>query len=358
MSLYKSLIRPILFRFDSENVHEFGTKTLEYGLGSATARKLARRRNLVEGFGKISRFGIDFANPVGIAAGFDKNGVVHRQLAALGFGFVEIGTVTLEAQPGNAKPRMFRIPEDEAIINRLGFNNLGAVALSQRLQKVEKECVLGINIGKNKLVPNEESIENYLAVFRKVRDHADYVTVNVSSPNTPGLRDLQKVKPLEALLKEILNEKGKGNDLPILLKIAPDLSEGEIEAIADVCLRNEISGLIATNTTSAREGLSVANKERFGDGGLSGRPITGLANDVLKKVYKQFGKKIPIIGVGGILTPEDAFERVISGASLIQLYTGFVYGGPGTAREINKGLLELLKRDGFKHIDEAVGSAN
>ena len=340
----------------------------------------------IEGFGEIERFGLKFANPLGIAAGFDKNGVVVNQLASLGFGFVEVGTVTYDPQPGNPKPRMFRLPEDKALINRLGFNNQGAVAVAERLQKLDRKCIVGVNIGKNKDIPNEEATENYLKSFDLVHPVADYIAVNISSPNTPNLRELQKAENLEGLLLELqarnrgvtgssggnasVNERATGKvdgtlvnkrfsafGKPLLVKIAPDLTEAEIEAIVEIALRFDLSGIIATNTTVSREGLNSIDIEKIGAGGLSGRPLTERSTEVISSIYRCSKGKLPIIGVGGIFTAEDAFEKIAAGASLIQAYTGFVYGGPSFAKDLNRGLAALLKERGFRSLDEAVGSA-
>jgi dihydroorotate dehydrogenase len=302
-----------------------------------------------------------------VAAGFDKNGVVVNQLAALGFGFVEVGTVTLKPQKGNEKPRMFRLPEDRALINRLGFNNEGAAAVADRLGTLERKCVVGVNIGKNKDVPIEEAVENYLAALELVHPVADYITVNISSPNTPNLRELQHGENLEELIGALVErnkalrrtppEGGTQNEgaKPILIKIAPDLSESDIEMIVDTCFRHEVAGIIATNTTIARDGLKTSAVEKLGAGGLSGRPLASRSNEVISTIYRYSQGGLPIIGVGGIFSPEDAFEKIASGASLLQTYTGFVYGGPSFAHDINSGLARLLKERGFETLKDAVG---
>jgi dihydroorotate dehydrogenase len=371
--IYEKLIRPILFNLSPETAHEFGIEALKFGLNSKFARSLAAKRFADESFGELERFGLKFKNPLGIAAGFDKNGVVVNQLAALGFGFVEVGTVTFYTQNGNEKPRLFRLPEDKALINRLGFNNEGTAKVVERLKKIQPNCVLGLNIGKNKDVPNEEAIENYLASFDLAFEVADYIAVNVSSPNTPNLRELQKAENLEELLGElqkrnrILSSKfswqnaeeeptkvGTQNIKPLLVKIAPDLNESEIEAIVDIAQRLNLAGIIATNTTISRENLKTNINET---GGLSGKPLQEKSNDVIKKIYKFSNGKLPIIGVGGIFTAQDAFEKIAAGACLIQAYTGFVYQGFGFSREINSGLAHILKEKGFANLDEAIGSA-
>lgn len=343
-------MRPLMFRIDAERAHEIGIKALKSGLASPFYCDPDC------GFGEIERFGLKFAKPLGLAAGFDKNGVVVNQFASLGFGFVEVGTVTLQPQKGNPKPRIFRLPDDNALINRLGFNNDGAEVIAARLSKLTRRCVVGVNIGKNKDVPNEEAVENYLACFEIVHPVADYVAINISSPNTPNLRDLQQTASLDALLSALQLRNSQLGGKPLLVKIAPDLTDAEIESVIDVCLSRRVDGVIATNTTIARAGLKTRGAEQFGDGGLSGEPLANRSNEVISTIYRISKGKLPIIGVGGIFTAEDAFAKIAAGASLVQAYTGFVYGGPTFAREINSGLAGILKERGFKSIDEAVGS--
>lgn len=377
MSLYQNIIRSILFHFESEKAHNFGINSLKRGLSTEFAQNLALKKFACEEFGELERFGLKFKNPLGVAAGFDKNGIVVNQLASLGFGFVEVGTVTFEPQSGNEKPRMFRLPEDEALINRLGFNNQGTLRVIERLKKINPKCVLGVNIGKNKDIPNEEAFENYVNSFDLAFEAADYIAVNVSSPNTPNLRELQKAENLEELLgtlqkrnkvlspafrrqslKEKSPEGGTQNLKPLLVKIAPDLDENEIEAIVDIALRLEISGIIATNTTISRSDLktNLQTIEKIGSGGLSGKPVAKHSNEVIRKIYQYSKGKLPIIGVGGIFDAVDAFEKIASGACLLQAYTGFVYKGISFARDVNFGLAELLEKKGFTNFDEAIGS--
>ncbi len=350
--IYEKLIRPVLFNISPETAHELGIESLKIGLSAEFAQKFAAKRFGSESFGELERFGLKFKNPLGIAAGFDKNGVVVNQLAALGFGFVEVGTVTFNPQKGNEKPRLFRLPEDKALINRLGFNNEGTAKVVERLKKIKPNCVLGVNIGKNKDVPNDEAIENYLQSFDLAHEVADYIAVNVSSPNTPNLRELQKAENLEELLGELQKRNRELSAKPLLVKIAPDLSESEIEAITDIALKLNLAGIIATNTTIARENLKTKISET---GGLSGKPLHEKSNDVIKKIYQYSNGKLPIIGVGGIFTAADAFAKLACGASLLQAYTGFVYQGFGFARQINSGLIRILKERGFASLDEAVG---
>ncbi len=374
MSFYQKIIRPLIFNLSPEMAHEFGIEALKIGLGSKAARDFAARRFDSESFGELERFGLKFKNPLGIAAGFDKNGVVVNQLAAIGFGFVEVGTVTINPQKGNEKPRLFRLPEDNALINRLGFNNEGTTKVVERLKKIQPNCILGVNIGKNKDVPNEAAIDNYLASFDSAFEVADYIAVNVSSPNTPHLRELQKAENLEELLgalqernkvlssdfsrsnaNEEPTEVGTQNLKSLFVKIAPDLSEAEIEAIVDICLRLNLAGIIATNTTVNRENLKTKIAET---GGLSGEPLREKSNEVISKIYRCSNGKLPIIGVGGIFTAKDAFEKIAAGACLIQSYTGFVYQGISFARGVNMGLQKILKEKGFNNLDEAIGSAS
>ncbi|CAN5572317.1 quinone-dependent dihydroorotate dehydrogenase [soil metagenome] len=351
--IYEKLIRPILFKISPETAHEFGIEALKTGLSTKFAQGfIAKRFASGEGCGEIERFRLKFKNPLGIAAGFDKNGVVVNQLAALGFGFVEVGSVTFDPQKGNEKPRLFRLHADKALINRLGFNNEGAAKVVERLKKIQPQCVLGVNIGKNKDVSNDAAIENYLKSFDLASTVADYIVVNVSSPNTPNLRELQKAENLEELLSELQKRNRELSAKPLLVKIAPDLNEFEIEAIVDIAQRLNLAGIIATNTTVSRENLKTKIKEI---GGLSGEPLQKKSNEVIKKIYKYSNGKLPIIGVGGIFTAEDAFEKVACGASLVQAYTGFVYQGFGFAREINLGLARIIKEKGFENLDEAIG---
>jgi dihydroorotate dehydrogenase len=362
--VWEKIVRPVMFGLDAEHAHELGMKALTLGL----ARPFSTSEVSLPEFGNIERLGLTFKNPVGIAAGFDKNALAVNELASLGFGFVEVGTVTLRPQKGNEKPRLFRLPEDKALINRLGFNNDGAEAVAERLKRLNRKCVVGVNIGKNKDVPNEEAVENYLACFDIVHPFADYIAVNVSSPNTPNLRELQRTESLDALLAALqsrnreLNDSGRNATVeervqtPLLVKIAPDLSKQDIEEIVDICRSHSISGIIATNTTISREGLKTSETEKFGEGGLSGKPLARRANDVISTIFRHSKGKLPIIGVGGIFTAEDAFDKIAAGASLLQAYTGFVYGGPRFANEINTDLAAILTSRGFSRIDDAIGS--
>ncbi len=352
MSFYSSIIRPILFRAEPETAHELGIKALELGLAAPFYQKEPDWLEPTE------LFGLKFSNPLGMAAGFDKNGVVVDQLAQLGFGFVEVGTVTFRPQLGNPKPRMFRLPADQALINRLGFNNEGAEVVAERLRKLKRRCVVGVNIGKNKDVPNEEAVENYLASFDVVHPIADYLAVNISSPNTPNLRKLQQADSLDELVSALQRRNDQLGHKPLLVKIAPDLIDAEIESCVDVCRRYGVDGIIATNTTISRKGLKTRDVEALGAGGLSGKPLASRSDEVISKIYRYSGGTIPIVGVGGIFTSEDAFRKIAAGASLVQAYTGFVYGGPRFADDVLTGLAAKLREHGFSSVQQAVGSAS
>lgn len=360
--LYRSLLRPLLFRLPAETAHELALYSLSFSPG--LTRPLLGDRFKRSPFGKIRRFGLTFSNPVGLAAGFDKDGIALDSLAALGFGFIEAGTVTFHSQPGNEKPRLFRLPLDKALINRAGFNNHGARAFAERVAGHKPDCILGVSIGKSKVVAVEEAVEDYLKSFELVYPVADYVAVNVSSPNTPRLRELQQADQLGELLRALqlrnkeLEAEGSGNGiLPILVKLSPDLSHEELKSIVEVAQRNNVAGLIATNTTTARAGLQTRAEtvKAHGDGGLSGAPLRVRSTQVIATLYNLTGGSLPLIGVGGIFTPEDAWEMICAGASLVQVYTGLIYEGPSVARSINDGLRRIVSRAGYVSLDEAVG---
>lgn len=362
---YRSIVRPALFRFEPETAHEFALHTLSVALGTDRARRAAARRFQRAPFGPLARFGLTFSNPVGLAAGFDKNGAVVPQLAALGFGCIEVGTVTHQPQPGNARPRLFRLPADRALINRQGFNNAGAGALAARLQaQAHPACVLGINIGKSRVVEVADAIPDYLASFALVYPHADYITVNVSSPNTPQLRELQRADALSALLTALqqrnreLAVASRRSPVPLLVKIAPELDVPELEMIVDVARRTELAGLIAINTTTSRARLRTPAQivAACGAGGLSGAPLNARSTELIATLYRLARGTLTIIGVGGIFNADDAWAKICAGASLVQLYTGFIYEGVGIARDINEGLAHLVHQNGFRTLDEAVGS--
>ncbi len=333
--MYKSLIRPVLFRFDPEKVHYFTFSVLK---NFPFAARLFLPKPVADPRLEREVFGLKFKNPVGLAAGFDKDAKMFQELSDLGFGFIEIGTLTPKPQDGNPKKRLFRLKEDQAIINRMGFNNGGVEAAVERLRK-NKNVLIGGNIGKNKVTPNEHAADDYIICFEELFPVVDYFVVNVSSPNTPNLRELQDKKPLTELLGTLqqLNSK-KEKPKPILLKIAPDLSDDQLLDIIDIVQETQIAGVIATNTTLSREGLQSENKQETG--GLSGKPLTKRSTEVIRFLSEKSGKAFPIIGVGGIHTAEDALEKLEAGASLVQLYTGFIYEGPGLIGEINKKLLQ------------------
>ena len=359
--MYRSIIRPILFSLPAESAHDFALHSLSLGLSTKATRSIIARRLQSEPFDKLQRFGLQFRNPVGLAAGFDKDGKAVRALCALGFGFIEVGTVTNQPQPGNPKPRIFRLPGDRALINRLGFNNSGAAQVAQNLKRCRSECVVGVNIGKSRNVSIENAISDYLASFDAIYEVADYIVVNVSSPNTPNLRELQRPELLEDLLRALQERNtqlaGERSPKPLLLKIAPDLNAKEIEAVVQVARQSGIGGMIATNTTVHREALktSPAKVAEYGEGGLSGAPLQHRSDEVISLIYRMTRGEIPIIGVGGVFTAEDAWKKICAGASLIQLYTGFIYQGPRVAHRINEGLAKILAREGFGTLDEAVG---
>jgi dihydroorotate dehydrogenase len=363
-SLY-DLVRPLLFRLPEERVHHWSSRALATILGSPRARSAVRRR-LGEDAPelRIRRWGIEFPNPVGLAAGFDKAGNAFNALGALGFGFVEIGTVTALPQGGNPPPRLFRLPADRALLNRLGFNNPGADAVALQLAGTPIEPILGINLGKSKVTPLEAATDDYLRSLELLQPFARYMVVNVSSPNTPGLRELQDARPLRQLLsalgarsREIARDAGR-EPPPILLKIAPDLEDTQIDEAVDIAVEEGAAGIIATNTTISRAGLRTpaSRVEALGAGGISGAPLRHRAREVTVRIFRRTGGELPIVGVGGIFSADDAWDRIRAGASLVQLYTGFVYGGPGTPHRIRRGLAEHLRAAGARRIDDVVGS--
>ena len=308
------------------------TKSFVYGLYNLNSKKLEREV-----------FGLKFKNPVGLAAGFDKNAKLVNELAFMGFGFIEVGTVTPNPQTGNPEPRLFRLPEDSGLINRMGFNNSGIDKVRKRLSRRYASIIVGGNIGKNKDTPNENATDDYIACFESLFDVVDYFAVNVSSPNTPNLRDLQEKDPLRKLLKTLMDlNNAKLKPKPILLKIAPDLSDTQLDDIIDIVNETRISGIIATNTTISRENLKTGKDEidEIGSGGLSGMPLRDRSTEVIRYLYTKSNGAFPIIGVGGIHSADDAMEKLEAGASLIQLYTGFIYEGPDLVRKINNRILE------------------
>jgi dihydroorotate dehydrogenase len=342
--LYKFLIRPFLFLLDPEKAHYLTFNTLKFSLRvpgmSALFRFYYQTNNkLLE----KEVFGIKFPNPVGLGAGLDKDAILIDELGQLGFGFIEIGTLTPKPQPGNDKPRLFRLKKDQALINRMGFNNKGVESAIRRLKNRKSKVIIGGNIGKNKLTPNEEAIKDYEICFEALFDYVDYFVVNVSSPNTPGLRALQEKEPLKTLLSHIKSKNAlKSNPKPILLKIAPDLSNEQLDDIIEIIKEVKLDGVIATNTTISREGLLTDKLivAQAGMGGLSGKPLVQRSTEVIRYLHTKSGGAFPIIGVGGIHSEEDALEKLAAGASLIQLYTGFIYEGPALIKRINKAILK------------------
>lgn len=340
--MYKQIIRPILFLVDAEKIHHLVFKLLKL-VGSLPGGKKALRGIFNHQESKIGKnlFGIYFPNPVGLAAGFDKDARLIDELASLGFGFVEIGTLTPKPQPGNDKPRLFRLPADSALINRMGFNNLGVSAAVEQLKKRKSNVVVGGNIGKNKITPNEKAFDDYGICFEALYNYVDYFVVNVSSPNTPGLRELQEKEPLTKLLTYVKNlSNAKPKPKPVLLKIAPDLTPEQLNDIVEILVATKTDGVIATNTTISREGLTTPQDDiaKIGNGGLSGAPLRHRSTEVIRFLRAALGPNYPIIGVGGIMTAEDALEKIEAGADLVQLYTGFIYEGPALISAINKKL--------------------
>lgn len=377
--MYKHLILPFLFRFDAEQVHHFVCNTLTTIFKIPGIAFISKQLfNFEHPSLEREVFGLRFKNPVGLAAGFDKNADLVDELACLGFGFIEIGTVTPLPQPGNEKPRLFRLKPDHALINRMGFNNKGAEVAAAKLRHRKTNVLIGGNIGKNKLTPNEHALDDYLKSFDALYDVVDYFVVNVSSPNTPGLRDLQEKEPLTKILKtlqlrseelrvkseelnshksQITNHKSQITNRrsaphqsqtqtslpkPILLKIAPDLTDSQLDDIIEIVMTTQIAGVIATNTTISRDGLATAPDavQQIGAGGLSGAPLTKRSTEVIRYLCQKSNHAFPVIGVGGIATAEDAREKLDAGASLVQIYTGFIYEGPSIVKKICKGLIK------------------
>lgn len=338
--MYKFLFRPILFLIDAERVHHLVFRLLSVtgrlpGLRFLLSLLYTYKHTTLE----RNILGLRFENPVGLAAGFDKDAKLIDELSCFGFGFIEIGTLTPKPQPGNDKPRLFRLRADQALINRMGFNNGGIDEAAKRLQKRKSKVIVGGNIGKNKNTPNENAFSDYAACVEALHTHVDYFIVNVSSPNTPGLRELQEKEPLRKLMSDVKSlALSKPNPKPVLLKIAPDLTITQLDDIVEILISTKTDGVIATNTTISRENLITSKEElgKIGNGGLSGKPLADRSNEVIRLLRAKLGPQYPIIGVGGIMTPEDAVEKIKAGADLIQIYTGFIYEGPGIGKNINK----------------------
>jgi dihydroorotate dehydrogenase len=346
--VYKQIIKPLFFLLPAETAHHFTVSLLDLILKIPGGEWVLRKIFCIENpsLGK-NIFGIQFPNVVGLAAGFDKNGKHLRAMSALGFGFIEVGTVTPLPQPGNPKPRLFRLPQDEALINRMGFNNQGADVVAERLKNFRASkhhrLVIGGNIGKNKTTANEDAVRDYEICFEKLFDHVDYFVVNVSSPNTPGLRELQEKEPLKKLslrLQELNHH--QENPKPILLKIAPDLSNDQLDDIVEIVLETNLAGVIATNTTVARSDLKTpkAEAEKSGAGGLSGKPIAERSTEIIRYLKSKSQNRFSIIGVGGIHSAKDALEKINAGADLIEIYTGMIYEGPGLMKDMLRSLVK------------------
>ena len=348
-------VRWLLFRLDPERAHRLAHRLLR----RVTPAEARRRRPAPQQVLAVKVLGLDFDSPVGLAAGFDKGDVSVAGLFALGFSHVEIGTITPRPQPGNDPPRIFRLPEHRALVNRMGFNNEGAEVCAERLAALPGAARLGpvgVNVGKNKVTPNEAAAADYLACIDRLHPFADYLVVNISSPNTPGLRQLQEPDALARLLRACvarLAERAPGK--PLLVKLAPDLLPEALDEAVDVAIAAGVAGIIATNTTLSRAG--VEGHPRAGEqGGLSGAPLERLATSVVRRCAARAAGRVPIVGAGGVMSAEDAYAKIRAGASLVQVYTGLIYGGPGFVKQVNEGLARLLARDGFARVEDAVGA--
>jgi dihydroorotate dehydrogenase len=348
------LLRQTFFLVDPERIHTWVFALLRLATWPGFARRLLRT-SLAPTDPRLAStvWGVRFPGPLGLAAGFDKDGHGLQTWGALGFGYAEVGTVTAQAQPGNPMPRLFRLAQDRALLNRMGFNNHGAGALALQLTRHTPDVPIGVNIGKTKVTPAEGAVEDYAESARLVGPLASYLVVNVSSPNTPGLRDLQAVSSLRPILAAVR----AATCTPVLVKIAPDLSDSDIDEIADLAVELGLAGIVATNTTVSRAGLLTPDVEELGSGGVSGAPVAARSLEVLRRLYGRVGDRLVLISVGGIETADDAWERIISGASLLQGYTGFIYGGGLWAKQIHDGIARRLREGGFATLTEAVGAA-
>jgi dihydroorotate dehydrogenase len=343
--MYKHLIRPVLFRMYPETVHHLIVSIIKVSFRVPGIAYIARKICTVQHPSlKRTVFGLEFDNPVGLAAGFDKNADFYNEFANLGFSFIEIGTVTPKPQPGNPKPRSFRIPKDKALINRMGFNNLGVDEVVKNLKKRKTKLIIGGNLGKNTLTPNEEAVHDYVLTFNKLYDYVDYFVVNVSCPNISDLHKLQDKDALTVILTSIMAERSKKDTIkPILLKISPDLNFAQIDEVIEIVTETKIDGFVATNTTTGRYNLTETNENirKIGNGGMSGQPLRDRSTEIIRYISKKTGGKIPIIGTGGVMSPADALEKIEAGASLVQIYTGFIYEGPLLVKQINKAILKV-----------------
>ena len=348
------MLRRVFFLIAPERIHTWVFAALRTATAPRPLRRsLARRLGPTDPALASTVFGVRFPGPVGLAAGFDKDGTGLNTWGALGFGYAEVGTVTAQAQPGNPQPRMFRLADDRALLNRMGFNNHGAGELAVRLARHVPDVPIGVNIGKTKVTPAEDAVADYAESARLVGSLAAFLVVNVSSPNTPGLRDLQAVESLRPILAAVKAE----TDTPVLVKIAPDLSDDDVDEIADLAVELGLAGIVATNTTVARDGLATPGVDALGAGGISGPPVARRSAEVLRRLYRRVGDRLVLISVGGIETADDAWDRITAGASLVQGYAGFVYGGGTWAKDIHDGLARRLRDGGFTTLADAVGSA-
>jgi dihydroorotate dehydrogenase len=348
LPVYKSIFKPLLFLQKPEAAHHFTFELIQWAFNLPLLKQVLGAVFRLDD-PRLARevFGLKFTNPVGLAAGFDKDALLIDEMALLGFGFIEIGTLTPKGQEGNPQPRLFRLPQDEALINRMGFNNGGVLGTLERLKKRKSSVIIGGNIGKNKATPNEEAVSDYLYCLEALHPYVDYFAINVSSPNTPNLRDLQEKEPLKQLLLALKEANAKkATPKPILLKIAPDLSEGQLDDIIDIVKETCIEGVIATNTTVDRSNLttSPAELEKIGMGGLSGRALEKRSTEVIRYLHQKSGGAFPIVGVGGVFSAKDAIEKLDAGASLVQVYSGMVYEGPFLIKNIKKGLLHYFTK--------------
>jgi len=351
------LMRRLFFAVPAERIHTLVFAALRAVTSLALPRRVLHRLlGPADPVLASTVFGVRFPGPLGLAAGFDKDGLGLRTWGALGFGHAEVGTVTASPQPGNPAPRLFRLPDDRALLNRMGFNNLGAGALAMQLARRRSDVPVGVNIGKTKSTPADAAVDDYRASARLVAPLASYLVVNVSSPNTPGLRDLQAVESLRPILAAVLAEAGR-TSTPVLVKIAPDLSDSDVDDIADLAVELGLAGIVATNTTVSRQGLKTPGVDELGAGGISGPPVASRAVEVLSRLYGRVGDRLVLISVGGIETADDAWERITAGASLLQGYTGFIYGGGLWAKHIHDGIAHRLHEGGYASLKDAVGSA-
>ncbi len=365
LKMYKHIIKPLLFSLDAERAHHLTLDTLKFVQSIPGALFVINQLYGVKDRSEmnVDLGGVHFPNPVGLAAGLDKNGQALSAFSAMGFGFMEVGTVTPRAQPGNEQPRLFRLPEELALINRMGFNNKGTEALVHKLRNFRKNIPIAVNIGKNKTTPNDQAEKDYRACIQSLYDYGDLFVVNISSPNTLDLRSLQHGKELKGLLCAVMDEMNQqktklgmdqGRAKPVFVKIAPDLTDMELDDMLGIIVESGVCGVIAANTTIDRTGIK--HKHALETGGLSGKPLGKRSTEMIRRIYRLTEGKLPIIGSGGIFSSEDAYEKIRAGASLIEIYTAMIYHGPGIIRTLNDGIRKLLLKDGYTHISQAVGA--